>query len=171
MRLLVDFQSMQREFGGLNLTSIIMSKRDIRNLIEKKMVRGWDDPHLCTLKAIQRRGIPPGALLSFIFELGVTTAMTFVDNKRFEQKDRRSSADAIPIKAVSFTKDKTTGTVTEIKVVFGKEDNKPKTYIQWVPEGSPKAEVRIHLALFESDQPGLVDGGFMNDVNLDSETT
>jgi glutaminyl-tRNA synthetase len=88
-RLLVDFQPMQREYGRLNLKGTIMNKRDIRSLIESKIVRGWDDPRLYTLKAIRRRGIPPGALLSFIPELGVTTANTFIEIKRFEQSIRR----------------------------------------------------------------------------------
>jgi hypothetical protein len=57
-----------------------------------------------------------------------------------------------PIKAVSFTKVETTGAVTEIQAVYDKEGKKPKTYIQWVPEGSPRAEVRIYTALFKSDQ-------------------
>jgi hypothetical protein len=51
-----------------------------------------------------------------------------------------------------------------------KEGEKPKTYIQWVPEGSPATEVRIHTVLFKSDQPATVFGGFMNDIRADSET-
>ena len=49
---------MQREYGRLNLKGTVMSKQDIRSLIETKTVRGWDDPRLYTLKAIRRRGIP-----------------------------------------------------------------------------------------------------------------
>ncbi|TVY87394.1 putative glutamine--tRNA ligase, partial [Lachnellula willkommii] len=242
---LVNFQPMQREYGRLNLTGTILSKRDIQSVIEKKIVRGWDDPWLFTLKAIQRRGIPPGALLSFIYELGVTTAESFVDNRRFQQnvrqylersvprlmlvldpipvviedaeeqyldipfspKDSKMGSHKIkltkriyidrsdfrevdskdyfrlapgktvgllqipyPVKAVSFTKDEASGAIMEIKAVYDKEGKKPKTYIQWVPEGCPTAEVRIHTALFNSDQPMLAAGGFMNDVNPNSET-
>lgn len=87
---------MQREYGRLNLNGTIMSKRDLRTLIESKVVRGWDDPRLYTLKAIRRRGIPPGALLSFIAELGVTTANTFIDIKRFEQSIRRYLERTVP---------------------------------------------------------------------------
>ena len=35
-RLMVEFQPMQREYGRLNLTITIMSKRDTRSLIEKR---------------------------------------------------------------------------------------------------------------------------------------
>ncbi|KAI1659735.1 tRNA synthetases class I, catalytic domain-containing protein [Daldinia decipiens] len=95
-QLLVKFQPMQRELGRLNLRGTIMSKRDIRCLIEKGIVRGWDDPRLYTLKALRRRGIPPGALLSFINELGVTTATSFIEMKRFEQSVRRYLERTVP---------------------------------------------------------------------------
>jgi len=242
---LVEFQPMQREFGRLNLNGTILSKRDIQDLIDNKIVRSWDDPRLFTLKAIQRRGVPPGALLSFVSELGVTTAKTFVDNKRFQQTVRRYLERTVPrlmlvldpvaliiddaeeedldipfspkdpkmgnhtvrlakkvyidrsdfretdskdyfrfapgktvgllhmpypVKAVSFRKDEVTGTVVEIKCTFVKEGKKPKTYIQWVPEGSPTAEVRIHTSLFKSEQPKSAPGGFMKDINPNSET-
>ncbi|KAF3762125.1 hypothetical protein M406DRAFT_72152 [Cryphonectria parasitica EP155] len=244
-QLLVSFQPMQREYGRLKLNGTVMSKRDLRALIETETVRGWDDPRLYTLKAIRRRGIPPGALLSFIHELGVTTATTSIDIKRFEQsarryleltvprlmlvldpvplviedaeeldldipfspKDPRMGSHKIrltkrvyidrsdfreidskdyfrlapgktvgllqmpyPVRAVSFTKDDTTGAVKEIRVVFDKDGKKPKTYIQWVPEGSPNAEVRIHASLFKSDDPKSAPGGFMSDINHNSET-
>nr|POE97772.1 glutamine--trna ligase, cytoplasmic [Quercus suber] len=35
-------------------------------------VDGWDDPRLFTLVALRRRGVPPGALKEFVFDLGVT---------------------------------------------------------------------------------------------------
>ncbi|KAK0610483.1 tRNA synthetases class I, catalytic domain-containing protein [Bombardia bombarda] len=46
-----------------------------------------------------------------------------------------------PVKAVSFTKDEA-GAIKEVQGVFDKEGTRPKTYIQWVPKGSPTAEVR-----------------------------
>jgi glutaminyl-tRNA synthetase len=95
-RLLVEYQPMQREYGRLNLKGTVMSRRDIRSLIENNVVRGWDDPRLYTLKAIRRRGIPPGALLSFINELGVTTANTSIEIKRFEQSVRRYLERTVP---------------------------------------------------------------------------
>ena len=74
-----------------------------------------------------------------------------------------------PIKAVSFSKDDTTGRVTEVRAVFEKEGKKPKTYIQWVASGSRKVEVRIHNSLFKSERPDDAEGGYLNDLNPDSE--
>ncbi|PPJ49820.1 hypothetical protein CBER1_03358 [Cercospora berteroae] len=36
------------------------------------VVRDWNDPRLFTLVALRRRGVPPGALKKFVFDLGVT---------------------------------------------------------------------------------------------------
>jgi len=75
-----------------------------------------------------------------------------------------------PIKATSFTKDPETGKVTEVRAVFDKETKKPKTYISWVgTEGSKKVEARVHNQLFKSEKPEDVEGGFLNDINPDSE--
>jgi len=93
--IIVDFQPMQREYGRLNFKGTIMSKRDIQSLIQNKVVRGWDDPRLYTVSGMRRRGIPPGALLSFVYELGVTTSnspsKSSVSSRRFDDisKTRR----------------------------------------------------------------------------------
>jgi glutaminyl-tRNA synthetase len=68
---------------------------------------------------------------------------------------------------VSFSK--TGDKVTEIRAVYDKEGKKPKTYIHWVAEGSKNVEVRIHNALFKTERPDDVEGGFLNDINPKSE--
>lgn len=47
----------QREFGRLNLTGQVTSKRYLRELVEGGFVDGWDDPRLPTLMAYRRRGV------------------------------------------------------------------------------------------------------------------
>jgi glutaminyl-tRNA synthetase len=85
----VPHKPMQREYGRLNLTGTIMSKRKIKQLVDEKYVAGWDDPRLYTLVALRRRGIPPGAILSFVNELGVTTSKSSIQIVRFEQSIRK----------------------------------------------------------------------------------
>ncbi|RCK65495.1 Glutamine--tRNA ligase [Candida viswanathii] len=82
------YRPAQREYGRLNLTGTIMSKRKIAKLVNEGYVRGWDDPRLYTLEGIKRRGVPPGAILSFINTLGVTTATTNIQSIRFESAVR-----------------------------------------------------------------------------------
>ena len=83
-------------YGRLNITGTVLSKRKIRELVEKNHVRGWDDPRLYTLIALQRRGIPPGAILAFVNELGVTKAKTNIQTVRFEQGVRQYLENTVP---------------------------------------------------------------------------
>jgi len=64
--------------------------------VDEKIVSGWDDPRLYTLVALRRRGIPPGAILSFVSELGVTTATINIQIKRFEQSVRKYLEMTVP---------------------------------------------------------------------------
>lgn len=83
------YRPAQREYGRLNITGTIMSKRKIAKLVTDGYVRGWDDPRLYTLESIKRRGVPPGAILSFINTLGVTTSTTNIQAVRFESAVRQ----------------------------------------------------------------------------------
>ncbi len=236
------YEPMQREYGRLSLSGTVLSKRKIMKLVTGGYVRAWDDPRLYTLIAIKRRGVPPGAILEFVNELGVTTSPTTIQIARFEQTIRKYLERTVPrlmlvldpipviiedaeelelelpfspkipsmgshkvkftktvyiersdfrevdskeyfrlapgksvgllqvpypIKAVSFTKDG--DNVTEIRAVYDKEGKKPKTYIHWVAEGSRNVEVRIHNALFKSEKPENAPGGFLDDINPNSE--
>ncbi|KAL3477122.1 tRNA synthetases class I, catalytic domain-containing protein [Aspergillus californicus] len=243
------YEPMQREYGRLNVSGTIMSKRGLKKLVDAGYVRSWDDPRLYTVIALRRRGVPPEAILSFVNELGVTTANTVISIARFEQNIRTYLESRVPrlmlvldpvpvviedfetltpeeldldipfspknpamgshnvgltqtvhidrsdfreedskgyfrlapgksvglwkvpypIKATTFTKD-VDGKVTEVRAVFDKSGAKPKTYIHWVPEGSRKVEVRVHDPLFKSDEPSTAEGGFLADINPNSET-
>jgi glutaminyl-tRNA synthetase len=87
---------MQREYGRLSITGTVLSKRKIMKLVNEKYVRGWDDPRLYTLIGIKRRGVPPGAILEFVNELGVTTAPTNIQLARFDQTVRRYLERTVP---------------------------------------------------------------------------
>lgn len=83
------YRPAQREYGRLNITGTIMSKRKIAKLVTEGYVRGWDDPRLFTLESLKRRGVPPGAILSFINTLGVTTSTSNIQVIRFESAVRQ----------------------------------------------------------------------------------
>jgi glutaminyl-tRNA synthetase len=51
---------------------------------------------LYTIIALRRRGIPPGALLAFVSELGVTTLKSTTEIKKFESVIRRYLEDSAP---------------------------------------------------------------------------
>jgi glutaminyl-tRNA synthetase len=83
------YRPQQSEYGRLALQGTVMSKRKILKLVQGGYVSGWDDPRLYTLIALRRRGVPPGAIVSFVNQLGVTTANSLISIQRFEQSIRQ----------------------------------------------------------------------------------
>ena len=64
------------EFSRLDFDGIPVSKRKIKPLIEKGIIKSWDDPRLPTLMAMRRRGFLPEAIRLFVLSLGMTRAET-----------------------------------------------------------------------------------------------
>ncbi|MCP9446178.1 MAG: glutamine--tRNA ligase/YqeY domain fusion protein [Nitrospira sp.] len=74
----------QIEFARLNLSSTVMSKRRLLELVDKRLVAGWDDPRLPTLKGLRRRGVTPEAIRAFCEHIGVAKRDAVVDTQLFE---------------------------------------------------------------------------------------
>ncbi|KAL4227109.1 putative glutamine--tRNA ligase [Mactra antiquata] len=74
----------QWEYGRLNLSYTVVSKRKIAKLIHEGYVRDWDDPRLFTLTALRRRGFPPEAINLFCAKVGVTMAQVVIDPSMLE---------------------------------------------------------------------------------------
>ncbi|KIJ20332.1 hypothetical protein PAXINDRAFT_166411 [Paxillus involutus ATCC 200175] len=83
------YKPRQSEFGRLNVTGTINSKRKILQLVNEGYVAGWDDPRLYTVIALRRRGVPPEAILSFVSTVGVSTAVSNIQIGRFDQTVRQ----------------------------------------------------------------------------------
>jgi glutaminyl-tRNA synthetase len=69
----------QIEFSRLNITNTVLSKRNLRELVETGVVDGWDDPRMPTLCGLRRRGYTAEAILDFIERIGVSKANSLVD--------------------------------------------------------------------------------------------
>ncbi|HSQ65621.1 MAG TPA: glutamine--tRNA ligase/YqeY domain fusion protein [Polyangiaceae bacterium] len=69
----------QIEFAKLIITYMMFSKRKLRQLVEEKHVRGWDDPRMPTLAGLRRRGYTASALRKFCERVGVSTRDSVVD--------------------------------------------------------------------------------------------
>lgn len=65
------------------------SKRLIRPLIEEKVVEGWDDPRLVTLRGLKRRGIIPETVHELAKEMGLSTAEPEIDWSLVESINRK----------------------------------------------------------------------------------
>ena len=55
----------QYEFARLILGYTVMSKRKLMQLVNEKLVTGWDDPRMPTISGLRRRGVTPEALRAF----------------------------------------------------------------------------------------------------------
>ncbi len=62
----------QYEFARLNLSYTVMSKRKLLQLVNEKIVTGWDDPRMPTISGLRRRGVTPEALRHFAYHIGIT---------------------------------------------------------------------------------------------------
>ena len=163
----------QYEFARLNLTHTILSKRVLTELVRQKHVDGWDDPRMPTLAGLQRRGVPPDALRTFVKRIGVAKANSTVDVAMFDFAIRevlnaaalRRLAVLRPLKVV--IENYPEGQTEELdavnhpdnpgagarKIRFGREifieqedfmENPPKKFFRL----SPGAEVRLRYAYF-----------------------
>ena len=74
----------QREFARLNVTNTVMSKRYLRELVEKNIVDGWDDPRMPTLSGLRRRGYTPTSIFKFVKDAGISKADNLVDMRQLE---------------------------------------------------------------------------------------
>ncbi|MEX2104758.1 MAG: glutamine--tRNA ligase/YqeY domain fusion protein, partial [Bacilli bacterium] len=72
-------QPQQIEFGRLNLTNTVMSKRKLKQLVEEGVVDGWDDPRMPTISGLRRKGYTSEAIRTFCREIGVSKGSGAVD--------------------------------------------------------------------------------------------
>jgi glutamyl-tRNA synthetase len=77
------------EFSRLEFKGVPVSKRKIKPLLEKGIIKSWSDPRLPTLIAIKRRGFLPEAINKFILSLGLTLAETKPPIEALEAFNRR----------------------------------------------------------------------------------
>ena len=78
----------QREFGRLNITGVVTSKRYLRELVTGNFVDGWDDPRLPTLRGLRRRGFTPKSIRAFVNEIGFFKNQSTVDIAMLESIQR-----------------------------------------------------------------------------------
>ena len=69
----------QYEFARLSVGYTIMSKRKLMQLVNEKLVSGWDDPRMPTISGLRRRGVTPQALREFAYNIGITKYNSLTD--------------------------------------------------------------------------------------------
>ncbi len=69
----------QIEVARLSLSYTVMSKRKLLELVQTKIVRGWDDPRMPTISGLRRRGYTPESIRDFADRIGVAKADNIVE--------------------------------------------------------------------------------------------
>ncbi len=119
----------QIEFAKLNLTNTIMSKRNIKKLVLEGNAEGWDDPRLCTIAGMRRRGYTPAALRNFCDAIGVAKANSLIDMSQLEVFVRDDLNGKVDNKMV---------VLKPLKLII---DNYPEGQIEMLPiENNPADE-------------------------------
>jgi glutaminyl-tRNA synthetase len=119
----------QYEFGRLNLTNTVMSKRKLKQLVDEGVVDGWDDPRMPTISGLRRRGYTPEAIRAFIIEAGISKGSGTTDSRMLEHFIRED----LKLKAP-----RSMAVVKPLKVVI---TNYPEGHIEWLDaEVNPENE-------------------------------
>lgn len=98
----------QREFARRNLSYTVMSKRKLLELVQKKVVSGWDDPRMPTISGLRRRGYTPTSIRKFSDLAGIAKRDNVTDVSLMEfciREDLNKSATRVmavlnPVKLV-----------------------------------------------------------------------
>ncbi|SNA80541.1 glutamine--tRNA ligase/YqeY domain fusion protein [Flavobacterium psychrophilum] len=69
----------QYEFARLNLNYTVMSKRKLLQLVQDKVVNGWDDPRMPTISGLRRRGYTAKSIRNFCETIGVAKRENVID--------------------------------------------------------------------------------------------
>ena len=86
----------QIEFSRLNLQYTVMSKRKLKQLVEEKLVDGWDDPRLPTIAGLRRRGYTAASIRDFCRRIGVTKSDNNVELAMLESCIREDLEPSAP---------------------------------------------------------------------------
>lgn len=102
----------QHEFGRLNLSYVITSKRKLKALVDEKIVEGWDDPRMPTIFGMRRRGYTPESIRAMADGSGASKTNIWLDYSVLEgflREDLEGKAaramvvlDPLPLKLVNW---------------------------------------------------------------------
>ncbi|MDA3952334.1 MAG: glutamine--tRNA ligase/YqeY domain fusion protein [Bacteroidales bacterium] len=119
----------QIEFARLNLSYTIMSKRKLLQLVEEKLVNGWDDPRMPTITGLRRRGFTPASIRKFADTIGVAKRDNVIDVALLEHSLRDDLNKIAP---------RVMAVLNPLKIVI---TNYPKDKEEWLNiENNPEDE-------------------------------
>ncbi|NNJ90005.1 MAG: glutamine--tRNA ligase/YqeY domain fusion protein [Eudoraea sp.] len=124
-----DIRPKQREFARRNLSHTVVSKRKLLQLVEKKVVNGWDDPRMPTISGLRRRGYTAESIRNFADTIGIAKRENLVDVSLLEFHVREHLNKIAP---------RVMAVLNPVKVVI---TNYPKENTEWLKaENNPGDE-------------------------------
>ncbi|MDF4220205.1 glutamine--tRNA ligase/YqeY domain fusion protein [Maribacter sp. M208] len=119
----------QREFARRNLSHTVVSKRKLAQLVEKGVVKSWDDPRMPTISGLRRRGYTPEAIRNFTDAIGIAKRDNLIDVSLLEFQVRDHLNKVAP---------RVMGVLDPLKVVI---TNYPEGEVEWLDaENNPEDE-------------------------------
>lgn len=123
-----DYRPRQTEFNRLNMTYTMMSKRKLLQLVQEKLVSGWDDPRMPTLCGLRRRGYTPQSIRHFVDSIGYTkydgtidvSLLEFAVREDLNKRAVRVSGVIDPVKLILTNYPE--GKVEELEAINNPED-------------------------------------------------
>ena len=131
----------QREFARRNFSHTVVSKRKLLQLVENKVVDGWDDPRMPTISGMRRRGYPPQAIQNFAETIGIAKRENLVDLSLLEFHVRE---------ALNLSANRVMAVLDPLKLVI---TNYPEGEEEWVEaENNPEdASAGVRLVPFSRE--------------------
>ena len=121
----------QREFARRNFSHTVVSKRKLLQLVENKVVDGWDDPRMPTISGMKRRGYPPKAIQNFAETIGIAKRENLVDLSLLEFHVREE---------LNKTADRVMAVLDPVKLII---TNYPEGQEEWLDaENNPEDDSR-----------------------------
>ncbi len=122
-----EYRPRQTEFNRLNLTYTVMSKRKMLQLVQEKLVSGWDDPRMPTLCGLRRRGFSPEAIHNFIDKIGYT---------KFEAQNDIGLLEHSARETLNKTAQRVNAVIHPVKLII---TNYPEDKVEWMKtENNPE---------------------------------
>ncbi|MEY8020391.1 glutamine--tRNA ligase/YqeY domain fusion protein [Muriicola sp. SD30] len=144
----------QREFARRNLSHTVVSKRKLLQLVDQKIVKGWDDPRMPTISGLRRRGYTSEAIRNFADTIGIAKRENLVDVSLLEFHVREDLNKKAP---------RVMAVLDPVKVVI---TNYPKENTEWLQtENNPEDESAGHREIPFSRELYIEKGDFKEEAN------
>ncbi|MEI7062597.1 glutamine--tRNA ligase [Dickeya chrysanthemi] len=131
----------QYEFSRLNLEYAVMSKRKLNQLVNEKIVEGWNDPRMPTISGLRRRGYTAASIREFCRRIGVTKQDNTVEMAALESCIRDDLNENAP---------RAMAVLNPVKVVI---ENLPESHEEWLsmPNHPNKPEMGTRQVAFSRE--------------------